>query len=48
MESRNNLQVTKMNKIERELKMFLPQGYPMLIEDMKEDLNPLLEPLLMK
>lgn len=37
-----------MNKVERELKMFMPQGYPLLIEDMKEDLNPLLEPLLMK
>ena len=37
-----------MEKIERELKMSVPNGNPVLIEDMKEDLNPLLEPLLTK
>lgn len=48
MESRNNLVVTKMNKLERELKMYVPMGQPILIEDIGEELDPILENLLTK
>lgn len=48
MEKKNRMFIVKMNKLDRELKTCLEQGNPMLIEDMKEDLNPLLEPVLTK
>ena len=46
MESKNDLVVTKMDKLERELKMYVPLGQPILIEDIGEELDPILENLL--
>lgn len=48
MENRNELVVTKMDKLEKELKMYVPMGQPILIEDIGEEIDPILENILTK
>ncbi len=47
MEEDHDLTVCKMDKIDKQLERSIPMGKPLLIEDIEEDLDPVLEPILM-